>query len=127
MHNVSFTQSSLVAVLLINFLQYLVDWRLRPLAIIVKLWAQYHNINDARNSTISSYSLVLMVIHFLQYALSKPVLPCLHKMYPDKFVTAHDIMTIDMMETLDTDYKSENKQPLGELLLRFLDYYSNFE
>lgn len=36
--------------------------------------------------TISSYSLVLMVIHFLQYGVSPPVLPCLHAMYPDKFV-----------------------------------------
>lgn len=42
------------------------DWRVRPLVLIVKLWAQANNINDAKNKTISSYSLVLMVIHFLQ-------------------------------------------------------------
>jgi len=106
---------------------FLVDWRLRPLAIVVKLWAQHHNINDARNSTISSYSLVLMVIHFLQSAISPSVLPCLHQKYPEKFQTLHDITTIDMMERLDTDWKSENYQSLGELFLRFLDYYSNFE
>lgn len=35
--------------------------------------------------TISSYSLVLMTIHFLQCAVSPPVLPCLHTMYPHKF------------------------------------------
>lgn len=103
------------------------DWRLRPLAIVVKLWAQHHNINDARNSTISSYSLVLMVIHFLQSAVSPPVLPCLHQKYPEKFQTLHDITTIDMMERLDTDWRSENYQSLGELFLRFLDYYSNFD
>ncbi|CAG9809528.1 unnamed protein product [Chironomus riparius] len=103
------------------------DWRLRPLAIVVKLWAQHHNINDARNSTISSYSLVLMVIHFLQSAISPPVLPCLHQKYPEKFQTLHDITTIDMMERLDTDWRSENYQSLGELFLRFLDYYSNFD
>lgn len=62
-----------------------VDWRLRPLVLVIKLWAQYHNINNAKNMTISSYSLVLMVIHFLQYAVSPPVLPCLHDIYPDKF------------------------------------------
>jgi poly(A) RNA polymerase GLD2 len=106
---------------------FIVDWRLRPLAIVVKLWAQHHNINDARNSTISSYSLVLMVIHFLQSAISPPVLPCLHQKYPEKFQTLHDITTIDMMERLDTDWRSENYQSLGELFLRFLDYYSNFE
>jgi hypothetical protein len=43
-----------------------VDWRVRPLVLIVKLWAHKHDINNAKNMTISSYSLVLMVIHFLQ-------------------------------------------------------------
>lgn len=42
------------------------DWRIRPLVIMVKLWAQANNINDAKNMTVSSYSWVLMVIHFLQ-------------------------------------------------------------
>lgn len=44
----------------------LVDWRVRPLVMIVKIWAHWHNINDAKNMTLSSYSLALMVIHFLQ-------------------------------------------------------------
>lgn len=61
------------------------DWRLRPLALVVKLWAQFHNINNAKDMTISSYSLVLMTIHFLQYAVSPAILPCLHAMYPQKF------------------------------------------
>lgn len=69
-----------------NFCLFTVDWRLRPLTLVVKLWAQHHNINDAKNMTISSYSLVLMVIHFLQYGVSPPILPCLHAMYPDKFL-----------------------------------------
>lgn len=43
-----------------------VDWRVRPLVVVVKLWAQCQDINDAKTMTISSYSLVLMVIHFLQ-------------------------------------------------------------
>lgn len=62
-----------------------VDWRLRPLVLITKLWAQFHDINNAKNMTISSYSLVLMVVHFLQYAVQPPILPCLHEMYPEKF------------------------------------------
>lgn len=62
-----------------------VDWRLRPLALVVKLWAQTHGINNAKEMTISSYSLVLMVIHFLQCGVAPPVLPCLHDLYPNKF------------------------------------------
>ncbi|KAG8268426.1 Zinc finger, CCHC domain-containing protein [Homalodisca vitripennis] len=46
------------------------DWRVKPLVLVVKLWAQYHEINDAKNMTISSYSLALMVIHFLQLPTS---------------------------------------------------------
>lgn len=45
------------------------DWRVRPLVIIVKIWAQVNNINDAKNMTVSSYSWTLMVIHYLQCKL----------------------------------------------------------
>lgn len=112
---------------IITYLSTSVDWRIRPLALVVKLWANFHSINDARNSTISSYSLVLMVIHFLQYAVKPAVLPCLHKLMPEKFNQLHDITTINMVEKCDLNWKSENHQSLGELFLRFLDYYTNFE
>lgn len=102
------------------------DWRLRPLALVVKLWAQHHEINNAKNMTISSYSFVLMVIHFLQCGVSPPVLPCLHAMYPQKFQKYHEVGAIDMNEELEP-YYSDNKQTLGELFLLFLEYYSNFE
>ncbi|KAL9882315.1 uncharacterized protein ACN427_010194 isoform 2-T7 [Glossina fuscipes fuscipes] len=104
------------------------DWRLRPLVLVIKLWAQYHNINNAKNMTISSYSLVLMVIHFLQYAVSPPVLPCLHDIYPDKFtlLRSNDFGYVDMNETIGP-YESKNTQTLGELFLYFLEYYSCFD
>lgn len=38
-----------------------------------------------------------------------------------------DLSKIDMNEDLQESFKSENKCTLGELLLRFLYYYSNFE
>ncbi|XP_053695202.1 poly(A) RNA polymerase gld-2 homolog B-like [Sabethes cyaneus] len=102
------------------------DWRVRPLTLVAKMWAQHHNINDAKNMTISSYSLVLMVIHFLQYGVSPPILPCLHAMYPDKFVRMSDISSIDLTETMEP-YKNENSMPIGELFLQFLEYYANFD
>ncbi|XP_055606068.1 poly(A) RNA polymerase gld-2 homolog B-like [Uranotaenia lowii] len=102
------------------------DWRLRPLTLVVKLWAQHHNINDAKNMTISSYSLVLMVIHFLQYGVNPPILPCLHAMYPDKFVRMSDISHLDLMEAMEP-YKNDNTQTIGELFLQFLEYYANFD
>ncbi|XP_016960212.1 poly(A) RNA polymerase gld-2 homolog A [Drosophila biarmipes] len=104
------------------------EWRVRPMALTVKQWAQYHNINNAKNMTISSYSLMLMVIHFLQVGVNPPVLPCLHKLYPDKFGLLHpsDFGYVDMNEVV-APFQSENTQSLGELMLSFLHYYSVFE
>ncbi|XP_034662046.1 poly(A) RNA polymerase gld-2 homolog A isoform X2 [Drosophila subobscura] len=104
------------------------EWRVRPMALAVKQWAQHHNINNAKNMTISSYSLMLMVIHFLQSGVSPPVLPCLHKMYPNKFELLDTANSgyVDMNEVM-APYESQNTQTLGELMLSFLQYYSNFE
>lgn len=63
----------------------LLDWRLQPLAVMVKLWAQHHDINNAKDLTISSYSLILMVIHYLQCGVQPAILPCLHAKYPEQF------------------------------------------
>ncbi|KAK5650983.1 hypothetical protein RI129_002012 [Pyrocoelia pectoralis] len=101
------------------------DWRVKPLVIIVKLWAQVNGINDAKNMTISSYSLALMVIHFLQCGVIPPVIPCLHGLHPDKFNPDREIHDIDIQEELP-QFISDNKQSLGELLNGFLYYYANF-
>uniref|UniRef100_T1HJ60 Uncharacterized protein n=1 Tax=Rhodnius prolixus TaxID=13249 RepID=T1HJ60_RHOPR len=102
------------------------DWRVRPLVMIVKIWAHWHNINDAKNMTLSSYSLALMVIHFLQCAVNPPVLCCLHNAYKEKFNSSSEIGTIDIHEELDP-FISENKQSLGELLVQFFQYYATFD
>lgn len=100
------------------------DWRVRPLALVVKLWAQHHNINNAKDMTISSYSLVLMVIHYLQQGAEPPVLPCLQKAFPDKF-RAHDhINSIPITEKMPT-FTSNNHDSLGKLFHGFLDYFAN--
>lgn len=99
------------------------DWRLRPLVIIIKLWAKFHDINDAKSMTISSYSLVLMVIHYLQCAVSPPVLPCLHKLYPSKFTFYSDISKFTLAEDVVKEI-SHNTQTLGELLVRFFEYFA---
>lgn len=43
-----------------------VENRVRPLVLVIKKWASHHEINDASRGTLSSYSLVLMVLHYLQ-------------------------------------------------------------
>ncbi|XP_074994489.1 poly(A) RNA polymerase GLD2 isoform X7 [Calonectris borealis] len=58
-----------------------IENRVRPLVLVVKKWASFHDINDASRGTLSSYSLVLMVLHYLQ-TLPEPILPSLQKIYP---------------------------------------------
>lgn len=99
------------------------DWRLKPLVLVVKLWAHYHGINDAKNMTISSYSFVLMVIHFLQSGLEEPVLPILQQTYPEKFSNTSSILSVKINEVLPP-WSSKNTESIGNLLIQFLEYYA---
>lgn len=106
------------------------DWRVRPLVIVIKLWAQCQDINNAKKMTISSYSLVLMVIHFLQCGVNPPVLPCLQSIFVSKFSSQTDIHSIDIHEDLNIPFSirlPENRQSLGELILEFFNYYVKFD
>ncbi|XP_025989876.2 poly(A) RNA polymerase gld-2 homolog A isoform X2 [Solenopsis invicta] len=105
------------------------DWRVKPLALVVKLWAQWHNINNPKCRTLSSYSLVLMVIHFLQCGTNPPVLPCLHSMFVNKFRPDADIYNINIHEDLNisSNRLPKNHQSLGELLFEFFKYYVEFD
>ncbi|XP_052890470.1 poly(A) RNA polymerase gld-2 homolog A-like [Anopheles moucheti] len=100
------------------------DVRVRPLVMVIKLWAQHHNLNNPIKSTMSSYSLVLMVINFLQYGVTPAVVPCLHKLYPEKF--CQDNYNSNLLERIDP-HESENNDSLGELLLKFYQYYAEFD
>lgn len=100
------------------------DWRFAPLSVMIKLWARQHNINEARSQTLSSYSLILMLVHFLQFACDPPVLPCLQKMLNDKFSPFADVRKLTLREDLPA-FTSSNKMNLGELLLEFLNYFGN--
>lgn len=48
------------------FILLAVENRVRPLVLVIKKWASFHDINDASRGTLNSYSLVLMVLHYLQ-------------------------------------------------------------
>lgn len=48
------------------FILLAVENRVRPLVLVVKKWASFHELNDASRGTLSSYTLVLMVLHYLQ-------------------------------------------------------------
>ncbi|KAK0424674.1 hypothetical protein QR680_008786 [Steinernema hermaphroditum] len=106
------------------------DWRLCPLVSVIKEWAKRRGMNDANKSSFTSYSLVLMVIHYLQCGLDKPTLPSLQKMYPKRFSEKNDVRTLKMQiekpfefpsaDEWDYDYSAS----LCDLLLGFLRYYA---
>ncbi|TKR94247.1 hypothetical protein L596_008558 [Steinernema carpocapsae] len=77
------------------------DWRVRPLVSVIKEWAKRRGMNDANKSSFTSYSLVLMVVHFLQCGLSKPLLPSLQKMYPKRFSEKNDVRNLQKEKPLD--------------------------
>ncbi|XP_047028985.1 poly(A) RNA polymerase gld-2 homolog A-like isoform X2 [Helicoverpa zea] len=82
------------------------DWRVRPLVALTKLWAQAHDINDARHRTLSSYSLTLMVIHFLQCGTQPAILP--------------------RASEASEARRQHNRTTLAELFLHMLRYYADF-
>jgi len=106
------------------------DWRVRPLVMMVKHWAKIQTIGDASRRTISSYSLELMTIHFLQVGCTPPILPCLQKEFHNMFDPDCDIRSLSLNDELPAPFSTKNNQMIGELFILFLDYYArvfNFE
>lgn len=92
-------------------------------------------VRNSKYGLLSSYHILLLVVHFLQseQALSPwPVLPVLAKSHPS-FVTS-DIPISKVAELVKSDnpflgefsWQSHNKMPISELIIRFVDYYSHF-
>ncbi|XP_037536397.1 poly(A) RNA polymerase GLD2 [Nematolebias whitei] len=99
------------------------DPRIRPLILVIKKWARHHQINDASKGTLSSYTLVLMILHYLQI-LQEPVLPSLQRAFPDCFDPLMDIDMVPEGCKNSPPYTSKNQSSLGQLLLGFLKYYT---
>ncbi|VDM18864.1 unnamed protein product [Wuchereria bancrofti] len=102
------------------------DWRVRPLVSVVKEWAKRRDINDANRSSFTSYSLVLMVIHYLQCGLKQPILPSLQVVYPKRFSANADVRSLNVSSHLEppAGWVTNETITLGELLIGFLEYYA---
>ncbi|XP_037275570.1 poly(A) RNA polymerase GLD2 isoform X1 [Rhipicephalus microplus] len=100
------------------------DSRTAPLVLAVKAWASRRHINEAKHGTLSSYSLALMVIQYLQCGCEPAVLPSLQKMQPGRFCSDGDVRLLRLGEDLPP-WQSANTQSLGALFIGFLDYFAN--
>ena len=105
------------------------DTRVRPLVIVVKEWAKSNNVCNSKSGLLSSYALNLMVLFFLQDGVCPQVLPSLQRMFPhtyNAYFTIDDIQKVDM-EAICKSWTSENKESVGQLLIKFFDYYSKHD
>ncbi|NXF08769.1 GLD2 polymerase, partial [Smithornis capensis] len=100
-----------------------IENRVRPLVLVVKKWASFHEINDASRGTLNSYSLVLMVLHYLQ-TLPEPILPSLQKNYPECFDPTMQLHLVHQTPRTIPPYISKNGSSLGDLLIGFFKYYA---
>lgn len=99
---------------------------------VVKEWAKRRGINDANRSSFTSYSLVLLVIHYLQCGADPPVLPSLQVLYPRRFHQKADVRGLNVSLSLDPPpgnlWDFSDRLTLSELLIGFLQYYAfNFK
>ena len=90
------------------------------MVLTIKEWAKSADINEARFSTLSSYCLTLMVIHFLQVGLAEPVVPNLHDLHPQIFHSESDIFDLPFTCDVEPNYQSKNKMSLGKLHFKIL-------
>ena len=91
------------------------DWRVRPIVIMIKSWAKNSGINDAKFSTLSSYNLTVMVISYLQCGVTPSVLPSLQLMKPQLFHPYSNIFQLPFIKNVP-EYKSTNQQSLGKMI-----------
>ncbi|XP_078533892.1 poly(A) RNA polymerase GLD2 [Lissotriton helveticus] len=100
-----------------------IENRVRPLVLVVKQWATHFGINDASRGTLSSYTLVLMVVHYLQ-TLPEPILPSLQRKYPECFAPTMQLNLVPQAPSHIPPYFSKNGSSLGDLFVGFLKYFA---
>lgn len=106
-----------------------VDIRARHLGFFVKHWAKCRGVNDASSGTLSSYSYIMLVIHFLQRT-TPPILPFLQQddmiaEHERRFVQGEDVSFCSRLECiLSSSMNEKNCTPVSDLLADFFHYYA---
>jgi len=100
------------------------DWRVRPLVLTIKQWAKSQDINDASQSTLSSYVISLFVIAYLQIGVQPAILPSLQECHPETFKASGNIFQLPYLTPLPTESNSSaNKATLAQLMSGFFDWF----
>ena len=114
------------------------DQRFHILGLFLKHWSKINKIHGAADKFLSSYALLLMLIHFLQRVVEPKVLPNLQIIEENKEIIYEYIQNGDLIKTniyFEEDTKKikeklkklnenkENTDSVTSLLIKFFEYY----
>uniref|UniRef100_A0AC35U9T9 PAP-associated domain-containing protein n=1 Tax=Rhabditophanes sp. KR3021 TaxID=114890 RepID=A0AC35U9T9_9BILA len=109
----------------------LYDLRFQQLVLVLKHWAILNKIKDAQYGFFNSYSIALLVLHYLQSGVHPYILPNFHKLYPQIFADQTLLMCLEYDKRFEpprtSNHTEVNRQPVGELLIGFFHYYNTFD
>ncbi|KAM7262832.1 hypothetical protein ACFE04_000515 [Oxalis oulophora] len=115
-----------------------IDMRFRDLVLLVKEWAQAHNISNTKRWSLNSYSLCLLVIFHFQTCVP-PIFPPLKYLYPGNITDDLKGVRADVEKNIKetcaaniAQFRSDkhrrfNCSSLQELLISFLGKFSEIE
>uniref|UniRef100_A0A915EA42 PAP-associated domain-containing protein n=1 Tax=Ditylenchus dipsaci TaxID=166011 RepID=A0A915EA42_9BILA len=103
------------------------DDRVPAMACYIKDWAKDEKVIDPKFGGVNSYSIMLMVVHFLQCAVEPPILPSLIGLFPEKFDGNGDVDKLEYDKDLPLPNIPKNERSIGELIYGFLNYYAQFQ
>ncbi|CAG9535186.1 unnamed protein product [Cercopithifilaria johnstoni] len=103
----------------------MLDRRIHKLGIMTKIWAKACEIGNASKGSLSSYSFIIMLIHYLQRT-NPPVAPFLQEIAPRG--KCREPIIIDDCDVYfcsleDLEWTVCNQSTVGELWIGFLDYF----
>uniref|UniRef100_A0AC34FVB5 PAP-associated domain-containing protein n=1 Tax=Panagrolaimus sp. ES5 TaxID=591445 RepID=A0AC34FVB5_9BILA len=102
------------------------DKRFPALCLLIKHFARNAGINSAKDGTFNSYSLSLLVLHYMQCACQPPVMPNLQESCPNIF---DGQVSVENLRFFDDEYSFEscNHADVTALLIGFFAYYAGFD
>ena len=116
------------------------DQRFHIIGMYLKHWAKINKIHGAADNFLSSYALLLLLIHFLQHVIEPKILPNLQKVDRKEKMFSYTqggakIQTNIFYEENPTKIKKElerindgrvNEESAVSLLVKFFEYYSYY-
>uniref|UniRef100_A0A8C4YY12 CCHC-type domain-containing protein n=1 Tax=Gadus morhua TaxID=8049 RepID=A0A8C4YY12_GADMO len=107
-----------------------IDWRVKILCYVMKVFAKMCDIGDASRGSLSSYAYTLLALFFLQQR-NPPVIPVLQEIYdgekkPELLVDGWNVYFFDDLKALPGRWPQHGKnvETVGQLWLGLLQFYT---